>query len=74
MLVVQAARNIAVGNDRQTVYLRGIVRPGDIAPDNSISSAAISDLEAEIKGKGAVAEITRQPNIVIRWLLKILTF
>jgi flagellar L-ring protein precursor FlgH len=74
MLVVQAARDIAVGNDRQTVYLRGIVRPGDIAPDNSISSSSISSLEAEIKGKGAVAEITRQPNIVIRTMLKILTF
>ena len=74
MLVVQAARDIAIGNDRQTVTVRGIVRPGDISPDNSIPSSAISNLEAEIKGKGAVAEITRQPNIVIRWLLKILTF
>lgn len=74
MLVVQAARDIAVGNDRQTVVIRGIVRPGDIAPDNSIASSSISDLEAEIKGKGAVAEITRQPNIVVRWLLKILSF
>src|SRR5256885_16281449 len=66
MLVVQAARDIAIGNDRQTVTVRGIVRPGDISPDNSIPSSAISNLEAEIKGKGAVAEITRQPNIVIR--------
>lgn len=74
MLVVQAARDITVGNDRQTILLRGIVRPGDIAFDNSISSAAMSDLEAEIKGKGAVAEITRQPNVVVRWLLKLLTF
>lgn len=74
MLVVQAARDIAVGNDRQTIFVRGIVRPGDIAPDNSILSSSISDLEAEIKGKGAVAEVTRQPNIVIRTLLKFLTF
>ncbi len=74
MLVIQAARDIQVGSDRQTVVVRGIVRPGDIAPDNSIASSSISDLEAEIKGKGAVAEITRQPNIVVRWLLKILTF
>lgn len=73
-LVLQATRDITVGNDRQTVYIRGLVRPGDIALDNSISSASISELEVEIKGKGAVAEASRQPNVVIRWILKILTF
>jgi flagellar L-ring protein precursor FlgH len=74
ILVVQAARDITVGNDRQTVFLRGLVRPGDILPNNSIASSSISDLEVEIKGKGAVADITRQPNIVIRTLLKLLSF
>jgi flagellar L-ring protein FlgH len=74
VLVVQAARDITVGNDRQTVILRGLVRPGDIAPDNSISSNSISNLEVEIKGKGAVAEVSRQPNIVVRTLLKLFTF
>jgi flagellar L-ring protein FlgH len=74
ILVVQGARDISVGNDRQTVILRGLVRPGDLAPDNSIVSAAISNLQVEIKGKGAVAEITRQPNIVIRTLLRIFSF
>jgi flagellar L-ring protein FlgH len=74
VLVVQASRDLGVGNDRQTVILRGLVRPGDVAFDNSISSNAISNLQVEIKGKGAVAEITRQPNIVIRTLLKLFTF
>lgn len=74
VLVVQAARDITVGNDRQTVILRGLVRPGDLAVDNSISSSAVGNLEVEIKGKGAVADASRQPNIVIRTLLKILTF
>ncbi len=73
-LVVQAARDITVGNDRQTVLIRGLIRPGDLAPDNSVVSTAISNLEVEIKGKGAVADASRQPNIVIRTLLKILTF
>jgi len=74
ILVVQGARDIAVGNDRQTVILRGLVRPGDLAPDNSIFSASISNLQVEIKGKGAVAEVTRQPNIVIRVLLRLFSF
>jgi len=74
VLVIQAARDITVGNDRQTVVLRGLVRPGDLAPDNSVASPAISELEVEIKGKGAVADASRQPNIIVRLLLKFLTF
>ncbi|MGH9740953.1 MAG: flagellar basal body L-ring protein FlgH [Candidatus Acidiferrum sp.] len=74
VLVVQAARDITVGNDRQTVILRGLVRPGDLAADNSIASTSVGNLEVEIKGKGAVADATRQPNFIVRWLLKILTF
>jgi len=31
-------------------------------------------LEVEIKGKGAVADAARQPNIIVRLLLKIFTF
>lgn len=73
-LVVQAARNILVGNDRQTVVLHGLVRPGDLAVDNSIASSSVGNLEVEIKGKGAVADATRQPNIIVRTLMKILTF
>ncbi len=63
ILVVQATRDLLVGNDRQTVILRGLVRPGDIAGDNSIFSSQVSNLQVELKGKGAVAEATRQPNI-----------
>ena len=74
VLVIQAARDITLGNDRQTVYVRGLIRTGDLAPDNSVASTAISDLQVEIKGKGAVADASRQPNIVVRTLLKLLTF
>jgi flagellar L-ring protein FlgH len=75
VFVVQAARDIAVGNDRQTIILRGLVRPTDIAAaDNSVTSSAIGELEVEVKGKGAVAEATRQPNIVMRVLLKLFSF
>jgi flagellar L-ring protein FlgH len=74
VLVVQAARDIAVGNDRQTVVIRGLVRPGDLAPDNSITSTSVGNLEVEIKGKGAVADASRQPNILVRTILRFLTF
>ena len=74
VLVIQAARDISTGNDRQTVYIRGLVRPGDLAPDNSVLSTSISDIQVEIKGKGAVADASRQPNFIVNALLKLLTF
>jgi flagellar L-ring protein precursor FlgH len=74
VLVVEAVRDLTVGNDRQTIVLRGLVRPGDIASDGSVLSTNISNLEAEIHGKGLVADATRQPNIVVRMLLKVLNF
>lgn len=74
VLVVEAVRDLTVGNGRQTIVLRGLVRPGDIAPDNSVSSSAIGNLEAEIHGKGVVADSIHQPNVVIRALLKVFGF
>ena len=74
VMVIEATRDFTVGNDRQTVILRGLVRPGDVAIDNTILSSAITSLELEIKGKGAVADATRQPILPIRLLLKLLSF
>jgi flagellar L-ring protein FlgH len=74
VLVVEAARDFTVGNDRQTVVLRGLVRPGDLGPDNSVLSSEITNLELEIRGKGAVADATRRPNPIVRFILKFLSF
>ena len=74
VLVVEAVRDLTVGNDRQTIVIHGLVRPGDIASDDSVPSSSVSNLEAEIRGKGAVADSIRQPNAVVRFLLKVLNF
>jgi flagellar L-ring protein precursor FlgH len=74
VLVIQAARDITLGIDRQTVYVRGLVRPGDLALDGSVASTNISDLQVEIKGKGAVADASRQPNFIVNAILKLLSF
>jgi flagellar L-ring protein precursor FlgH len=74
VLVVEAARDLTVGNDHQIIVLHGLVRPGDIASDGSVLSSQVSNLEADITGKGLVADSIRQPNVIIRTLLKILNF
>ena len=74
MLVVEAEREINMNNERQTIVLRGLVRPGDLAPDNSVASKAIGNLELELKGKGVVSEGVRPPNTLVRWLLRVVGF
>lgn len=74
IMVVQAARAIDVGNERQTILLRGLVRPGDISPGNVVASTALANLEVEVKGKGVVSDGTRPPNPITRLLLHLLTF
>ena len=74
VMVIEAVRDFTVGNDRQTVVMRGLVRPGDVAIDNSILSTSITSMELEIQGKGSVADASARPNIVVRTLLKLLSF
>jgi len=73
-LVVEAEHQVAFNQQSQTLILRGLVRPVDVSSDNSVPSTAVSDLEIELKGKGVVTDATRQPNLFMRWLWKILGF
>jgi flagellar L-ring protein precursor FlgH len=74
VLVIQAARDINFGNERQTVVVRGLARPGDVSPGNMVSSTSLSNLEVEVKGKGVVSDGTRGPNPIVRLMLRLLTF
>jgi len=74
MLVIEAERQITMNNERQTILLRGLVRPGDVAPDNSVASNVVGNLQLEIKGKGVISDGTRPPNFLVRALLHIVGF
>ncbi|MFZ0686445.1 MAG: flagellar basal body L-ring protein FlgH [Terriglobales bacterium] len=73
-LVVEAERVINMNNEKQTIVLRGVVRRGDIGPNNMVASDSVGDLELQIKGKGAISDSVRQPNRVIRTILHLLDF
>jgi len=74
VLAIETSRDFTVGNDRQTVVLRGLVRPGDIASNNSILSSSVTSIELEIKGKGAVADASAKPSLLMRVLLRLFSF
>ena len=73
-LVVEAERQLTMNNEKQVLLLRGLVRPGDVGPNNSVTSNAIADLEFELKGKGVISDGNRPPNAIIRAVLKIVGF
>ena len=73
-LVVQAERLINMNDEKQTIVLRGVVRRGDIGPNNTVASNTIGDLELEIKGKGVVSDGVRPPNLLLRLLMRVFNF
>jgi flagellar L-ring protein precursor FlgH len=73
-LVVQAERQIFMNNQHENIILRGMIRPGDIGPSNTVPSTALSNLEIEMKGKGIIADGVRPPNAITRALLWLLNF
>lgn len=73
-LVVEAQRKIFMNNQHEDVTIRGVVRPNDIGTNNTVPSAALSNLEIEMKGKGIIADSTRPPNRITRALLWLLGF
>jgi flagellar L-ring protein precursor FlgH len=73
-LVVEARRQVMANQQHENVVLRGVVRPADISSSNSVFSYQLFDLQLEVKGKGIISDSVRQPNIVMRTLLKFIGF
>jgi flagellar L-ring protein FlgH len=73
-LVVQATRTVELDQQKQQVILRGIVRPSDINSANTIASTSLADLTVQVVGKGVISDAVRQPNRIIRAILKIVNF
>jgi flagellar L-ring protein precursor FlgH len=70
-MVIEAERKIAMNNQHEDLIIRGIVRPGDISAANTVPSAALSNLEIEMKGKGIISDSVRPLNPLTRavmWL------
>lgn len=74
MLVVEADKDIGINSERQTITVRGVVRPADIDPTNSVQSNRLGQLEVRVNGKGVVGDAIRRPFFLYRLLLGLLPF
>jgi len=72
--VVEAQRQVFMNNQHEYVTVRGMIRPGDIGPNNTVPSTALSNLEIEMKGKGIISDGVRPPNFLTRAILWLLNF
>ena len=59
-LVIEGAREVIINHERQTLVLRGIVRPVDIDESNTVLSTQVSDLQIRFSGSGVLTENLRR--------------
>ncbi|MCX7856674.1 MAG: flagellar basal body L-ring protein FlgH [Deltaproteobacteria bacterium] len=58
-LVIEGRREIYINAEKKEIKLQGVVRPKDIAADNSILSTQIADAKIVYSGVGVVSEKLR---------------
>jgi flagellar L-ring protein FlgH len=73
-LIVEASRQIFMNNQHENIIVRGMIRPVDIGPSNTVPSTALSNLEIEMKGKGIISDGVRPPNPITKALMWLLNF
>ena len=73
-LVVEASKDVQINSERQTITVRGVVRPADIDATNSVQSSRLGQLEVHVNGKGVVGDAIKRPFFLYHLLLGLLPF
>jgi flagellar L-ring protein precursor FlgH len=59
-LYVKGEKKIWINQGQENVVLSGVIRPIDLAPDNTISSSKVANARITYGGKGAIADVNAQ--------------
>ena len=73
-LVIEGTKRVQVSSENQVVTVRGVIRPVDLIPPNTIPSNLIAQMEVQVNGKGVINDSIHRPNFLYRILLGILPF
>jgi len=73
-MVLEGVKSIQINSESQVITIRGVVRPADLAHDNSVPSDRLAQMDIRLNGKGVVGDAIRRPNVLYRLLLGILPF
>jgi flagellar L-ring protein precursor FlgH len=66
-LVIESRKEITINNEQQFLVLRGMIRPYDIAADNTVPSTRVADAQIYFVGNGVVQD-KQSPG----WLVRIM--
>ena len=67
VMQVEGARQTRVNNENQIIVIKGLVRPIDVGPSNTVPSTQLADCQIEYYGEGDLAD--RQKS---GWLTRLL--
>jgi len=73
-LVLEGKKAIVVNSEHQVVTVRGVARPADLTPNNTVASTSLAQLDVRIDGKGVVNDAIRRPFFLYRLLLGLMPF
>lgn len=65
-MIIHGSKKISINGEDQLVRIKGVVRPSDIMPDNSVYSFNISEVDIAFEGSGII-ENAQKPG----WLTKL---
>lgn len=66
-LFVEGTKVVMINYEEQHLYISGLIRPSDIAPDNSVDSRLVADARVEFTGRGDIDD-----QVERGWLTKFL--
>jgi len=66
-MAIEGHREVLVNNEKETISLTGIIRPGDLSPSNTIQSEKVADARITYSGRGVLNDKQRAG-----WLVRIL--
>jgi len=73
-MVVEGTKDLSVNSEHQSIFVRGLVRPADLATGNTVQSNQVGNLEIRVNGKGVVNDAIKRPFFLYRLLLGLLPF
>jgi flagellar L-ring protein precursor FlgH len=69
-LRIEGRRTLVTNKETQTLVLRGLIRPMDVTPANTITSALIGEAEIRVEGVGMIQERQRKGVLtqILDWI------
>jgi flagellar L-ring protein precursor FlgH len=55
-LVIQGQRSVKINDEKQNIFIKGVIRPKDVDRTNTVLSSVISDEQITYEGRGPLSE------------------